>query len=58
MSLGLAPRYPQGRRVGHTLMGESGLEQLFSILLSFTIAFLRPLTVSSNASVFNYYFSL
>ena len=58
MSSGLAPRYPQGRRIGLTLMGEKWLGTTFSILLSFTSAFSRPLTASSNASVFNYYFSL
>ena len=58
MSSGLAPRYPQGRRVGLTLMGEKWLGTTFSILLSFTSAFLRSLTVSSNVSVFHYYFSL
>ena len=58
MPSGLAPRYPQGRQIGLTLMGEKWLGTTFSILLSFTSAFLRPLTVLSYASVFNYYFSL
>ena len=58
MLLGLAPKYPWGRRIGLTLMGEKWLGTTFSILLSFTSAFLRTLTVSSNASVFNYYCSL
>ena len=57
MASGLAPRYPKGRQIGLTLMGEKWLGTTFSILLYFTSAFLRPLTVLFNVSVLNYYFS-
>ena len=45
MSLGLAPRYPQGRRIGLTLMGEKWLGTTFLyffLLLVHSYALLQP----------------
>ena len=53
MASGLAPRYPKGRQIGLTLMVDKWLGTTFSILLYFTSAFLRPLTVLFNVSVLN-----
>ena len=56
MPSGLVPRYPQGRRIGLTLMGEKwvGTTFLFTSLFYFS---LHPYVVLSNASVFDYFFS-
>ena len=54
MSSGLVPRYPQGRRIGLTLMGEKwlGTTCLFTSLFYLS---LHSYVVLSNASVFNYF---
>ena len=56
MPSGPVPRYPQGRRIGLTLMGEKWLGTTFLFISLFYLS-LHSYAVLFNASVFIYFLS-